>query len=102
MSVGSLAPYTLLWPPSGVIVTALAATVNVAAFDVAVFVPSHVFVKTARYWLSLCETLGRQAAGVFRSAENFCSVSLNDERDPHVVIMCMLAFAVCVSHFPVT
>ena len=57
-SVGSLAPYVLLWPLSGVTVIALGATVSVAAFDVAVFVPPHVFVKTARYWLPLCETLG--------------------------------------------
>jgi hypothetical protein len=58
VSVGSLAPYTLLWPLSGVTVTALAATFSVAAFDVAVFVPPQVFEKRARYWLPLCETPG--------------------------------------------
>ena len=52
--------------------------------------------------VALREAFRRQTARVFRSAENLCPVSLNDERDPHVVIMCMLAFAVCVSHCPVT
>ena len=34
------------------------ATVSVAAFDCAVSVTPHVFVKTARYWLPLCATVG--------------------------------------------
>ena len=75
----------------------------VGAFGVIVF-PGDVVARARRQDIdivTLREPFRRQAARVFRSAENLCSVSLNDESDPHVVIMCMLAFAVCVSHFPV-
>ena len=75
----------------------------IGAFGVLVF-PGDVVARARREHVdivALREPFGRQAARVFRSAENLCSVSLNDESDPHVVIMCMLAFAVCVSHFPV-
>ena len=74
----------------------------IGAFGVIVF-PGDVVARARRQHVdvvTLRELFGRQAARVFRSAENLCSVSLNDESDPHVVIMCMLAFAVCVSHFP--
>ena len=75
----------------------------VGAFGVIVL-PGDVVARARRQDIdivTLREPFSRQAARVFRSAENLCSVSLNDESDPHVVIMCMLAFAVCVSHFPV-
>jgi hypothetical protein len=39
-------------------VIGFAATVNVAAFDVALCAPPQVFVKSARYWLPLCEMPG--------------------------------------------
>ena len=68
MSVGSLAPYTLLWPLSGVIVIALASTFIVAAFDVAVCVPPHVFVKTARDRLPLWRRRLRDRHGGARLA----------------------------------
>ena len=75
----------------------------VCAFGVVVF-PGDVVARARRQdvdVVALREPFRRQAARVFRSAENLRPVSLNDESDPHVVIMCMLAFAVCVSHFPV-
>src|SRR5688572_23939355 len=75
----------------------------VGAFGVIVF-PGDVVARARGEDIdvvTLREPFRRQAARVFRSAENLCPVSLNDESDPHVVIMCMLAFAVCVSHFPV-
>ena len=74
----------------------------IGAFGVIVL-PGDVVARARRQDIdvvTLREPFCRQAARVFRSAENLCSVSLNDESDPHDVIMCMLAFAVCVSHFP--
>ena len=80
------------------------AATAIRAFGVIVF-PADIVLRARRQHIdcvALREAFRRQTARVFRSAENLCPVSLNDERDPHVVIMCMLAFAVCVSHFPVT
>src|SRR5688572_13737268 len=74
----------------------------VGAFGVIVL-PGDVVARARRQDIdivTLRKPFSRQPARVFGSAENLCSVSLNDECDPHVVIMCMLAFAVCVSHFP--